>query len=147
MGVVQSSSTDIVENGKIRCDVALRSAFGASAPMPEPIAVLHQLKGEVSITNPNKPNQQIPATEGMCLYQGDTIITGDDAAAEARYPDGGMIALGTNYSFEVDQYNATSRPDINGPRTPLGAREGRITAKDTDRTHLPTPATILGVRG
>lgn len=147
MGRNAESSADIVENGKIRCDVALRSAFGAAAPMPEPIAVLHQLKGEVSITNPNKPNQQIPATEGMCLYQGDTIITGDDAAAEARYPDGSSITVGTDYSFEVDQYNATSRPDINGPRTPLGAREGRIAVKDTDRIHVATPTTILGVRG
>ncbi len=121
-----------------------------SAPLAqEVIAVIQQLKGDVSVT---RNNERTSVAKGFELIVADTVHTASGAAVGLQFTDGALVALGGDTEYALDSYTydrAADRGSFDSSikRGSISVRSGRIAKKGRDRMRVRTPATILGVRG
>lgn len=96
--------------------------------------------------------QKIPATPGMVLLKGDTIVTGNAGRVGVTFSDNTRFAVGpkarvniADYVFNDSSYKGSFLTRVD--RGSLGIVSGRIAKSNRDAMRVKTPTALLGVRG
>lgn len=76
--------------------VAAASAFAGEAPYAKVVA----LNGNVTVAS---KSQMVPATVGMPLSQGASVLPGSNAKATVLFASGCQISVGTGQALSVDE--------------------------------------------
>ena len=108
-------------------------------------------------------DREIPATKGMAVETGDTLVTGANGRIQLLMADGDRIALRPNTRFSIDEYSGPTRvrPGEPVPETrPASWRSFYSLAKGGFRTltqslgqrdaasyQVRTPVATIGIRG
>jgi len=101
-----------------------------AAPLPAARATLSQLKGKVAVKRA-AADDWTSATEGMGLWENDTVQTGGSASALVRFANGSSVLVGEEALIGIAE--TTGLPGRE--RTDLTVKRGTIDAT------LQTPAT------
>jgi hypothetical protein len=110
------------------------------------IAYVGEVSGEVTVTRPN-PGEDVAASLGMLLDQGDTVRTGADSYTAIIFQDdGSRVKLGENTQLTL---NATREKKSLKKRLRLNV--GKMWAKVTKRRgtdfEISTPTSVASVKG
>jgi hypothetical protein len=94
-----------------------------------------------------------PAERGGDIREGDTIITGDSALAQARMSDGGLISVRPDSEFKLEQFAYKGREDRSASfvvsilKGGFRTITGLIAQVNRPGYKINTPAATIGVRG
>lgn len=96
--------------------------------------------------------QKIPATSGMVLQAGDTIVTGKTGRIGVTFNDNTRFAAGPNSRVNLTDYvfNDTTHQGqflTRVDRGSLAIVSGQIAKSNRDAMRVKTPTALLGVRG
>jgi len=89
--------------------VFLLSPADAGAQDGSPLAVLMSVQGTVTVQGADGSTRA--AAFGMHLHPGDTVQTGDDAAAEILFSSGNLVQVGSNSRTGVGQPRTNTTPE------------------------------------
>jgi hypothetical protein len=108
-----------------------------------------KVKGNASVL---RGGQNLPAGEGMRLFEWDTLKTGDNASLGMFLHDDSRLSLGANAEISVDRFVfAPAQKDLNLVlrmiRGAVSYISGKIAELSSESVHFQTPAGIVGVRG
>ena len=93
------------------------------------------------------------AERGGDIKEGDTIVTGTDALAQARMSDGGLISVRADSEFKLEQFSYKGREDrsasfvVNILKGGFRTITGLIAQVNRSGYRISTPAATIGVRG
>ena len=87
------------------------------------------------------------------VYPGDTLIVGENAVAQIRFSDGGLIALRSGTQFRVEDYQYEGKEDGNEKavfsllKGGLRTISGKIGKQNKENYEMRTPVATIGIRG
>ena len=87
------------------------------------------------------------------IFSGDTVIVGENAFAQIRFSDGGLIALRSGSQFRVEDYRYEGKEDGNEKavfsllKGGLRTISGKIGKQNKDNYEMRTPVATIGIRG
>jgi hypothetical protein len=93
------------------------------------------------------------AERGGDIREGDTIVTGPEALAQARMSDGGLISVRPESQFKLEQFSYKGREDrsasfvVNILKGGFRTITGLIAQVNRSGYRIATPAATIGVRG
>jgi hypothetical protein len=93
------------------------------------------------------------AERGGDVREGDTIVTGDSALAQARMSDGSLISIRADSEFKLEQFAYKGREDrsasfvVNILKGGFRTITGLIAQVNRSGYRISTPAATIGVRG
>lgn len=93
------------------------------------------------------------AERGGDIREGDTIVTGAEALAQARMSDGGLISVRADSEFKLEQFSYKGREDrsasfvVNILKGGFRTITGLIAQVNRGGYRIATPAATIGVRG
>lgn len=121
----------------------------AAAGQTRPIGHIKKVSGTVAVV---RGQDQLRATPGAPVYQGDVIRTGTDGGLGITLNDNSLFSAGPNSELALPQFNFDA--DSGRGNMLAALRKGTLTVVSGDITHttpgamsLRTPTAILGVRG
>jgi hypothetical protein len=134
---------------------AAPNAAGSNNPAPadaaarNPAAKVNLVDGQVRIVGPDKVSRA--GSVGDQLYEGDAIVTGDNAEIHLDMADGGFIAVRPNSQIRIAKYQANGdESDV----SVIGLLKGSLRSitgwigKSYPRKYaVVTPSATIGVRG
>lgn len=92
-----------------------------------------------------------PLNTGSSLYEGDSILTGNDSHLHIKFNDGAVAAIRPNSKVEIDCYQTDpARPmcmKLNLLQGTLRKVSGSTSQAHKDKFRLNTPVAAIGVRG
>lgn len=105
--------------------------------------------GDVTVT---RAGQQIPATAGTALEEGDVITTGENSAVGMTFSDNSRMSLGPKSELTLEAYSfqSSGRRDGFDARLRSGsltAASGNIAKSRPLAMRVLMPTTVLGVKG
>ncbi len=112
---------------------------------------LLSVTGEVGIVGADGVRRS--AERGGEIRQGDTIVTGPEALAQARMSDGGLISVRPDSEFKLEQFSYKGREDrsasfvVNILKGGFRTITGLIAQVNRPGYRIATPAATIGVRG
>jgi hypothetical protein len=128
--------------------VAIAALFAASAAYAN-IGRVKLVSGPAII---ERGRAVIPATPGLILLKGDTIVTGKGGRMGVTFNDNTRFAIGpiarvniAEYVFDDTTYKGKMLTKVD--RGSLGIVSGRIAKSNRDAMRVKTPTALLGVRG
>jgi hypothetical protein len=96
--------------------------------------------------------QTLPATPGLVLQKGDTLVTGKNGRIGVTFNDNTRFAAGPNsrvavadYAFDDTTHKGTFLTRVD--RGSLAVVSGQIAKSNKDAMRVRTPTSLLGVRG
>ncbi len=94
----------------------------------------------------------IPATVGMGIWRGDSLVTGPGGRIGVTFNDNSRFAAGPNARVQVNdfQFNDTTHQGRFLTRVDKGSVaivSGKIAKSDRNAMRVRTPSALLGVRG
>jgi hypothetical protein len=96
--------------------------------------------------------QALPATPGLILQKGDTLVTGKNGRIGVTFNDNTRFAAGPNsrvavadYTFDDTTHEGTFLTRVD--RGTLAVVSGQIAKSKKDAMRVRTPTSLLGVRG
>lgn len=116
------------------------------------LADIGRVKLVTGIATIERGAQKIPATSGMALQAGDTIVTGKAGRIGVTFNDNTRFAAGPNSRINVSDYvfNDTTHQGqflTRVDRGSLAIVSGQIAKSNRDAMRVKTPTALLGVRG
>jgi len=87
------------------------------------------------------------------VYEGDTVLTGENGRVQIRFVDGTIMTLSPQTSFRVDEYRSQVRGDRDDAMTAslikggLRSVTGSITKRSPDAFKINTDVATIGIRG
>lgn len=135
----------------IRTLVALLLAL-AAAVTPAWAADVGKIKRAQGEAFVQRGAQRLPATTGLALTTGDTLITGKTGRIALAFIDDTRFAIGPDSRIRVDKFiydRRTQQGDslTRVDRGSLAIVSGQIARSRRDAMKVRTPTTLLGVRG
>jgi len=112
---------------------------------------LVSVTGDVGIVGSDGVRRQ--AERGGDIREGDTIVTGDSALAQARMSDGSLISVRAESEFKLEQFAYKGREDrsasfvVNILKGGFRTITGLIAQVNRGGYRISTPAATIGVRG
>ena len=112
---------------------------------------LVSVTGEVGIVGSDGVRRA--AERGGDIREGDTIVTGDSALAQARMSDGSLISVRADSEFKLEQFAYKGREDrgasfvVNILKGGFRTITGLIAQVNRSGYRINTPAATIGVRG
>jgi len=112
---------------------------------------LVSVTGDVGIVGSDGVRRQ--AERGGDIREGDTIVTGDSALAQARMSDGSLISVRADSEFKLEQFAYKGREDrsasfvVNILKGGFRTITGLIAQVNRSGYRISTPAATIGVRG
>ncbi len=107
--------------------------------------------GDVTIV---RGDQRIPAQPGTPVLAGDTVVVGQQSAAQVRFTDDSLVALRAGTSFRVTEYiyagqeaGGTQRAVFDLLQGGLRTVTGFIGRRDRNDYAVKTRTTTIGIRG
>ena len=119
--------------------------------LEEPIGSVDTLKGQVTVIRAD--GTQAVLEEGVPLYQGDTLVSGDGAAVGIIFADKSTMSMAANGRIILDElvYNAeapsTSSQVFNVVKGAFVFTSGAIGKADPEAVTVNTPVATIGIRG
>jgi hypothetical protein len=129
----------------------LLAAGGAAAQAPQAAGRFVAVTGEVAVVGADGVRRS--AERGGDIREGDTIVTGADALAQARMSDGGLISVRAESEFKLEQFAYKGREDRNASfvvniiKGGFRTITGLIAQVNRSGYRISTPAATIGVRG
>lgn len=122
---------------------------GMATPVLADIGRVKLVSGVATI---ERGGQKIPATSGLVLQKGDTIVTGKNGRIGVTFNDNTRFAAGPNSRVNVADYdfNDTTHQGqflTRVDRGSLAIVSGQIAKSNRDAMRVKTPTALLGVRG
>lgn len=87
------------------------------------------------------------------IFSGDTVIVGENAVAQIRFSDGGLVALRSGSQFRVEDYRYEGKEDGNEKavfsllKGGLRTISGKIGKQNKENYEMKTPVATIGIRG
>ena len=87
------------------------------------------------------------------VFAGDTVVVGENAFAQIRFSDGGLVALRSGTEFRVDEYRYDGKEDGSEKavfsllKGGLRTISGKIGKQHKDNYEMKTPVATIGIRG
>lgn len=112
---------------------------------------LVSVTGDVGIVGSDGVRRQ--AERGGDIREGDTIVTGDSALAQARMSDGSLISVRADSQFKLEQFAYKGREDRSASfvvsilKGGFRTITGLIAQVNRGGYRISTPAATIGVRG
>jgi hypothetical protein len=125
------------------------AAFIISAVSAADAGTVKVIKGSAAI---ERDGRKIPATVGMPVHVGDTLVTGEDGSIGVTFQDDSLLSVGPNSVLSVDRFvfDYTTHKgefDTSLKRGTLAAVSGKLVKEQPESMRVKTPAAIMGVRG
>lgn len=135
----------------MRLPVLFTAAVLAGMATPV-LADIGRVKLVSGIATIERGSQKIPATSGLVLQKGDTIVTGKNGRIGVTFYDNTRFAAGPNSRINVADYvfdDTTHRGQFltRVDRGSLAIVSGQIAKSNRDAMRVKTPTALLGVRG
>jgi len=132
---------------------ALLVAFsgGARGQQPQAAGRFVSVTGDVGVVGSDGARRT--AERGGDIREGDTIVTGDSALAQARMSDGGLISVRADSEFKLEQFGYKGRDDRNASfvvsilKGGFRTITGLIAQVNRSGYRISTPSATIGVRG
>lgn len=121
-----------------------------SALEAQPIGRVEEASGDVRVTRAD--GTQDTLTQDSPVYQGDVLVTGDDAAVSIAFVDATEFSLGENGRMVLDEliFDPTTLEGSSTFSVVQGVFvfvSGEIAANNPDEMIVRTPVATIGVRG
>ena len=129
--------------------VSALAMAGLAAPA---LADIGRVKLVTGLATIERGTEKIPATSGMVLQKGDTLVTGKTGRIGVTFNDNTRFAAGPNSRINVAEYefNDTTHQGqflTRVDRGSLAIVSGQIAKSNRDAMRVKTPSALLGVRG
>src|SRR5687768_2488344 len=132
---------------------ALLVAFsgGARGQQPQAAGRFVSVTGDVGVVGSDGARRT--AERGGEIREGDTIVTGASALAQARMSDGGLISVRADSEFKLEQFGYKGRDDRNASfvvsilKGGFRTITGLIAQVNRSGYRISTPSATIGVRG
>src|SRR5687768_9080260 len=124
---------------------------GAWAQAPQAAGRFVSVTGEVEVVGRDGARRN--AERGGDIREGDTIVTGASALAQARMSDGGLISVRADSEFKLEQFGYKGRDDRNASfvvsilKGGFRTITGLIAQVNRSGYRISTPSATIGVRG
>jgi hypothetical protein len=129
----------------------LLAATSAVAQAPQAAGRFVSVTGDVAVVG--RDGARRAGERGGDIREGDTIITGDSALAQARMSDGGLISVRADSEFKLEQFGYRGRDDRNASfvvsilKGGFRTITGLIAQVNRSGYRIATPSATIGVRG
>ncbi|HWQ37494.1 MAG TPA: FecR domain-containing protein [Burkholderiales bacterium] len=95
---------------------------------------------------------RLPATVGMAVRVGDTVVAGDDGAVGIAFQDDSLLSIGPNSVLAIDRFVFDANThrgefDASLKRGTLTAVSGKLVKERPESMRVNTPAAVMAVRG
>jgi len=131
--------------------LALAAPPGAAWAQGRPGVQLLAVVGDVRILGTD--GAQRPAERGAELRQGETVVTGQNALAQLRLADGGLLSVRADTELKLDRFAFAGRDDRDAGflasllKGGFRAITGLIGQANRDGYRITTPSATIGIRG
>lgn len=115
--------------------IAAASAFAGEAPYAKVVA----LSGNVTVAS---KSQMVPATVGMPLSQGASVLPGSNAKATVLFASGCQASVGTGQALSVDEAACSA---LNAKARTVQGSAGSMATGGEGLTGLSTPTIVVGL--
>jgi hypothetical protein len=111
-----------------------------------------RIKIAMGIAAVERGTARLPATVGMGIHKGDTLVTGKTGRIGVTFSDNSRFSAGPNNRIQVEdfQFNSTTHEGKFLTRVNKGTVaivSGQIAKADKNAMRVRTPTALLGVRG
>lgn len=135
----------------ILAPLLVAASGGAWAQAPQAAGRFVSVTGEVEVVGRDGARRN--AERGGDIREGDTIVTGASALAQARMSDGGLISVRADSEFKLEQFGYRGKDDRNASfvvsilKGGFRTITGLIAQVNRSGYRISTPAATIGVRG
>lgn len=150
--ILQSPDGSILTENLVNSFLKTSSQFAQAGTLNDesPIGAIEELEGSVTITRTDGTSETV--TLGTPVYEGDTIETSADGAANILFLDDTSMAVSESARISIDNYKfdaATESGETNLSvlRGVFVYTSGLIGRDDPDDVLIETPVGSIGIRG
>jgi hypothetical protein len=124
-----------------------RDVFSADASVP--VAIVKKISGSATIVRQGQP---IPATNGLEIWENDTVRTGRDGSIGIVFEDDTFLSLGPGSILVIDKFVFAPKQGkfsivITMLKGTAAYLSGLISKLSPDSAHFKTPTASIGIRG
>jgi hypothetical protein len=121
--------------------------FSADASVP--VAIVKKISGSATIVRQGQP---IPATNGLEIWENDTVRTGRDGSIGIVFEDDTFLSLGPGSILVIDKFVFAPKQGkfsivITMLKGTAAYLSGLISKLSPDSAHFKTPTASIGIRG
>lgn len=128
------------------------AALALAATAAPALANIGRIKIATGVALVERGKAKLPATVGMIVQKGDTLVTGRNGRIGVTFNDDTRMAAGANarvnltdYAFDDTTHKGQSLTRVD--RGSLAIVSGKMAKANRDAMRVKTPTSLLGVRG
>lgn len=128
------------------------AALALAATATPALANIGRIKIATGVALVERGKTRLPASVGMIVQKGDTLVTGRNGRIGVTFNDDTRMAAGANsrinladYAFDDTTHRGQSLTRVD--RGSLAIVSGKIAKANRDAMRVKTPTSLLGVRG
>lgn len=133
----------------MRWMIAAGALMFAAGVCAQDVGEIKTVKGAAHV---ERAGQKLPATAGLQLRQGDTVVTGADGAIGITFLDNSLFSAGPSsvlvinkYRFDTTTHSGEFDASLN--KGSLAVVSGKMVKQSPESMRIRTPSSIMGVRG
>ena len=121
----------------------------SSADAPVSVAIVKKISGSATVV---RQGQAIPATNGLEIWENDTVRTGDNGSIGIVFNDDTFLSLGPGSILVIDEFVFAPKQGkfsivIRMVKGTAAYLSGLISKLSPDSVHFKTPSASIGIRG
>lgn len=121
----------------------------SSADASVPVAIVKKISGSATVVRQGQP---IPATNGMKIWENDTLRTGHNGSIGMVFNDDTFLSLGPGSILVIDEFVFAPKQGkfsivIRMVKGTAAYLSGLISKLSPDSAHFNTPTASIGIRG
>ena len=121
----------------------------SSADASAPVAIVKKISGSATVIRQGQP---IPATNGLKIWENDTLRTGHNGSIGIVFNDDTLLSLGPGSILVIDEFVFAPKQGkfsivIRMVKGTAAYLSGLISKLSPDSAHFKTPTASIGIRG
>jgi hypothetical protein len=121
----------------------------SSADASVPVAIVKKISGSATVVRQGQP---IPATNGLKIWENDTLRTGHNGSIGMVFNDDTFLSLGPGSILVIDEFVFAPKQGkfsivIRMVKGTAAYLSGLISKLSPDSAHFNTPTASIGIRG
>jgi hypothetical protein len=121
----------------------------SSADASVPVAIVKKISGSATVVRQGQP---IPATNGLKIWENDTLRTGHNGSIGIVFNDDTFLSLGPGSILVIDEFVFAPKQGkfsivIRMVKGTAAYLSGLISKLSPDSAHFNTPTASIGIRG
>jgi hypothetical protein len=121
----------------------------SSADASVPVAIVKKISGSATVVRQGQP---IPATNGLKIWENDTLRTGHNGSIGIVFNDDTFLSLGPGSILVIDEFVFAPKQGkfsivIRMVKGTAAYLSGLISKLSPDSAHFKTPTASIGIRG